>query len=157
MLEAAAALMTRRMHRVIDTHAQLLDRAALRSMRPAEGVRRHAARLALIRQRLHALGTLGIPRERQRCLDAAARLRRALAATLSARRQTLGTAAARLDALDPRQVLTRGYAWLTDHQGHAITTATALAPGQQVNVVLADGDARAAIESVNVTPRSGAA
>jgi exodeoxyribonuclease VII large subunit len=36
--------------------------------------------------------------------------------------------------------LERGYAWLSDEQGQALTQAAQLRPGQSVRATLADGD-----------------
>ena len=54
-------------------------------------------------------------------------------------RYRLERAALRLELLDPKVVLQRGYAWLSDLQGQPITTAKATHPGQPVRAVLADG------------------
>lgn len=149
LLAAVASVMTRRMQLAIDTHAQVLDRATLRLMRPADGVRRHAQRLALLQQRMAGHAAHSVPRQRQRCVESGARLQRAVAVTLAAKRQRLASFEGRLGALDPRQVLARGYAWLSDDQGTPITTAKALAVGQQVRAELVDGQARATILSVH--------
>jgi exodeoxyribonuclease VII large subunit len=45
----------------------------------------------------------------------------------------------RLAALDPQRVLERGYAWLSDEAGQAITRAGQLSVGQSVAATLADG------------------
>jgi len=45
----------------------------------------------------------------------------------------------RLQALDPHQVLERGYAWLSDEQGRAIASVQQLKVGQAVQATLADG------------------
>ena len=55
---------------------------------------------------------------------------------------------ARLRALDPRQVLARGYAWLSDDAGKAVTSSAALSPGMSVHVALADGDADMTVRQV---------
>ena len=41
--------------------------------------------------------------------------------------------------LDPHLVLQRGYAWLADLEGHALTSVKATHPGQPVRATLADG------------------
>ena len=41
---------------------------------------------------------------------------------------------------DPHQVLERGYAWLADEQGRALTRAGQFQTGQSVRAVLADGE-----------------
>lgn len=152
MLAAVASVLTRRMHQVLDTQAQVLDRATLRLIRPAEGVRRHVQRLALLQQRMSAHAKQSVPRQRQRCVEEAARLRRALSVTLAARKQRLSSMDGRLGALDPRRVLARGYAWLSDEHGTPVTTAKALAAGQQVQAELVDGQAIATISSVVLGP-----
>jgi exodeoxyribonuclease VII large subunit len=56
------------------------------------------------------------------------------------RAQRLERAALRLSSVDPRQVLERGYAWLSDERGQALTHAAQFQPGQAVRATLADGD-----------------
>ncbi|MGY4828904.1 exodeoxyribonuclease VII large subunit [Sphaerotilaceae bacterium SBD11-9] len=153
LLAAVAAVITQRMHRVIDTQAQALDRATLRLMRPAEGLRRHGQRLALLQQRMSGHVLQSVPRQKQRCAEASARLRRAFGVTLASRRQRLDSLEGRLGALDPRRVLSRGYAWLSDAQGVPITSAGKLATGQQVQAELADGQATATISQVHLKPQ----
>jgi exodeoxyribonuclease VII large subunit len=48
--------------------------------------------------------------------------------------------AGKLEALNPRRVLERGYAFLTDTQGLAITRASQARPGQALRATLADGE-----------------
>lgn len=151
LLAAIASVMTRRMHHVIDTQAQGLDHATLRLMRPADLVRRHAQRLALLGQRMAGYARQSVPRERQRCAENASRLQRAVGVTLAARQQRLASLEGRLAALDPRRVLARGYAWLSDDQGVPITSALALKVGQPVQAEFADGRATATITGVGMT------
>ena len=51
----------------------------------------------------------------------------------------IGAAEASLRALDPNQVLERGYAFLSDRDGRAITQAAQVRPGQSITATLADG------------------
>jgi exodeoxyribonuclease VII large subunit len=55
------------------------------------------------------------------------------------RAQRLERAALRLSSVDPRQVLERGYAWLSDDKGQALTHAEQFQPGQSVQATLSDG------------------
>lgn len=150
LLASIASVVTRRMHREIDTQAQRLDRATLRLSRPAEVVRRHAQRLALLEQRMAFAAARAVPGQRQRCVELEGRLRRGLDVALAARQHKLVALAGRLAALDPRQVLARGYAWLSDAHGAPITSARTLSPGQEVRAELADGQATATIASVRL-------
>jgi exodeoxyribonuclease VII large subunit len=129
LLAAVVRVMQRRVHQVVDTQAQRLDRATLRLRRPADLVRRHAERVALLRQRLHARAARHVPQQRQAC-------------------QRLASLQARLASLDPRQVLSRGYAWLSDEQGHALTSVDTLAAGQTITAQLPDGQVRASVLGV---------
>jgi len=151
LLAAEASVMTRRMHHVIDTQAQALDHATLRLMRPADLVRRHAQRLALLGQRMSSYAQQSVPRQRQRCAENAARLQRAVVVTLATRQQRLASLEGRLAALDPRRVLARGYAWLSDEQGTPITSVKALTVGQPVQAEFADGQATATITRLGMT------
>ena len=51
----------------------------------------------------------------------------------------LDRAALRLDLLDPRLVLQRGYALLTDTTGQAVTSVRQAQPGDALRATLADG------------------
>jgi exodeoxyribonuclease VII large subunit len=62
--------------------------------------------------------------------------------------QQLAGAGQRLAALDPRQVLQRGYAWVEDADGLPVLSVHGLLPGQTVQAVWADGRARARITDV---------
>jgi exodeoxyribonuclease VII large subunit len=42
--------------------------------------------------------------------------------------------------MDPKWVLQRGYAWLADAQGHAITSVEQARVGQRLSATLADGE-----------------
>ena len=56
------------------------------------------------------------------------------------RAQRLERAALRLSSVDPHRVLERGYAWLSDDNGQALTHAAQFQLGQAVRATLADGD-----------------
>ena len=81
----------------------------------------------------------------------AGRLRRAAAVATQRAAARLDAAAARLQALDPQQVLQRGYAWVEDAAGRPVVSARGLQPGQQVQAVWADGRARAELLDVQLT------
>ena len=73
-------------------------------------------------------------------LDAAGvAARGALPRQLSAQAQRLERSALRLSAVDPRQVLQRGYALLTRPDGTVLARAAQAQPGQPAQALLADG------------------
>lgn len=63
------------------------------------------------------------------------------------RAQRLERAALRLSSVDPHRVLERGYAWLSDENGQALTHAAQFQPGQAVQATLADGDVQLSVKS----------
>ena len=58
---------------------------------------------------------------------------------LPQRAQRLELAALRLSSVDPHRVLERGYAWLSDDKGLALTHADQFQSGQSVQATLSDG------------------
>lgn len=163
-LQLLAKGFARRLEQRMDQQAQRLDRAALRLARPTEMLSRQQRHLALLAQRWAQVLPLQRDRQGQRLAHLGQRLRRLAPQLLRERVQALEPLArrqqrlgaqllrarslhldglqARLAALDPRQVLARGYAWLDDGQGRALSTVAQLQPGQQVHAVLADGEAQ---------------
>jgi exodeoxyribonuclease VII large subunit len=126
--------------RQLQANNQRLDWAASRVSRPSHLVTRQQARLAGQAQRLrHALQS-GLQHEDNRLQRLALAFPQALAQSLQQRQRRLERAQLRLEPLDPKLVLQRGYAWLADLQGQAITSARATRPGQALRATLADGE-----------------
>ncbi|MGO4395178.1 exodeoxyribonuclease VII large subunit [Variovorax sp. M-6] len=123
----------------VDVLSQRLDLATGRLGRPSTLVARQRLGLAHQAQRLHyaVLARTGRFAQAQQALQARAPL--GLRTTVARHRERLERAALRLQLLDPALVLQRGYAWLTDAEGHAVTRAGSLAPGDEVKARLADG------------------
>ena len=61
-------------------------------------------------------------------------------ANLQRGRQRVERAQLRLELLDPKLVLKRGYAWLADLQGQPIISSKNTHAGQPVRATLADGE-----------------
>jgi exodeoxyribonuclease VII large subunit len=141
MLDAITLLMRRRVHDALDTQAQRLDRSALRLARPSHAVRQQGQRLMLL---AHRLGSQ-LPRATQmhhlRLAQLAAELRQRTARRLASQHQRLDSQAARLRALDPQQVLARGYAWLANTDEQPVTSVQQISAGQRLQAVLHDGTA----------------
>jgi exodeoxyribonuclease VII large subunit len=123
----------------LDALVQRLDLAAARLGRPSTAVLREQMRLMHGAQRLrHAAAS---QRERLARRHQAAELAWPLAWEGGFRQQNerLSRLASRLRLLDPALVLRRGYAWLTDASGRAITSVAQASPGDAVTAQLADG------------------
>jgi exodeoxyribonuclease VII large subunit len=126
--------------RQLQAQNQRLDWAASRVSRPSHLVTRQQARLAGQTQRLrHALQS-GVQRENNRLQRLALAFPQAITGALAQQQRRLERAQLRLEPLDPKLVLQRGYAWLADLQGQAVTSARATHPGQALRATLADGE-----------------
>jgi exodeoxyribonuclease VII large subunit len=75
-------------------------------------------------------------------------------AKLTAAQMRLGEGAAKLSALSPLAVLSRGYGYLQNEDGKTVGSVKALRKGEHVSITLADGCARACIESVDISEKS---
>ena len=67
---------------------------------------------------------------------------------LERRAAKLQTSIERMNALNPLAVLERGYSAVKDEEGRIVSSVERLSVGQQIDVVLSDGSARARIESI---------
>jgi exodeoxyribonuclease VII large subunit len=124
----------------LDQLAQSLDRLAARLGQPSHGVARAQARLGLLEQRLGHAARLLLQRERLGLEALGRQLPQQLGQALARRQSQTDNLATRLGLLDPRLVLKRGYAWLSDEQGRAVTGVAQVQPGQGLKASLADGD-----------------
>jgi exodeoxyribonuclease VII large subunit len=147
-LDMAAASLRRRLRMALDTQAQRLDRIGTRLSRPGQSVREQARRLALYGQRLAGLRERLGQGQRARLLQTQTRLQHGAAVNLGAFRQRLDRLEARLHALDPSRVLARGYAWLSDSDGRAVTTVRGLAVEDRLKAVLHDGVADVTVSAL---------
>ena len=147
-LATRAAALGQAARRTLDTAAQRLDRMALRLGQPAATVSAQHERLAAVRGRLQRAVLQHQYRRTQEAHQLAQRLPRAMAVALARQAQTLAAQHSRLQALDPHQVLQRGYAWVETAAGQPVVSVRNLQAGQQVQAVWADGRARATIDAV---------
>jgi len=117
-------------NRAIDAAYQSLDRLAHRAGRPG-------ALLQVQVQRLHSLQGRSVRGLRVRTQAEAARL---------------ASVARSLAAAHPQHILQRGYAWIEDDQGVAVSSVGTLVPGQGMVAVLADGRAHATVNGITPGP-----
>ncbi len=125
--------------RQLQSNSQRLDRAASRVSRPSHLVTRQQARLTGIAQSLRHSMRAALMHEQRRLQALGTNLPAGAAASLQHRERQLERAQLRLQLLDPKLVLQRGYAWLADLQGQPISSARNITPGQPVRATLADG------------------
>ena len=138
-LEQAFSRLQNGVDRQMQAASQQLDRASARASQPSHLITRQHGRLGVIAQSLGHAMRLALGQEKRRLETLGSDLPKALAARLMHSRHRLERAQLRIDMLDPHLVLQRGYAWLADLEGHAITSVKTTHPGQPVRATLADG------------------
>lgn len=137
------------MQRVLDRQAQRLDIAAQRLGRPSEQLARNHLHLSRQAQRLQHGMLLKLERmaHSQKALEA--NLPQIFQRSLAQRQQMLERMDMRLQLLDPRLVLQRGYALLSDDKGRPVTSVQEAVPGAALTAQLCDG----AVDLVVTQPR----
>lgn len=149
-LAVLAARARRSTRQRLERDAQRLDHVALRLSRPADALQGHRHALELLQRRT----VIAIARRLEvqwRALPvAAARMRMAVPQRLRSQRDRLDALDARLALLDPRQVMARGYAWVTGADGRAIVSARQIAPGDALRASWHDGEADATVTHVQL-------
>ncbi|HET8748615.1 MAG TPA: exodeoxyribonuclease VII large subunit, partial [Ramlibacter sp.] len=138
--------------RRLDRAAQRLDQAAAHLGRPSARTAQQHLRIERQAQRVRFALTARLRRAEDELGAAREALRGAIAERLARATRQCERLEMRLQLLDPRLVLQRGYALLTDAaSGQALTSVHALHEGQAVRAALADGevDLRVAPQTVN--------
>ena len=125
--------------RQIEQRSQRLDQVAARLGRPSGLVVREQQRSARLAERMRraVLLKMQLLAQNQQALEADFLVK--MQQSLADHRQRLDRAALRLQLLDPHLVLQRGYALLSDSQGHAVTSVQQTQPGAALQATLADG------------------
>jgi exodeoxyribonuclease VII large subunit len=133
-----------RLHRAVqrrlDASQQRLDQAAARLGRPLARLSSQDMRLGRVAHRLHYAMQARIERERGRFAVAQQELAGAVRMRIDQSLLALERAGMRLELLDPKLILQRGYALLRDEQGVPVTSAKSTHPGDHVTATLADGE-----------------
>lgn len=124
---------------VLDTRGQHLDRLAQGLGRPSARLTQSQRRLQALEAGLQGSARLWLQRQSLHRRQLAERLPQTLARGLDRRRERLARSDAALALLDPRLVLQRGYAYLTNASGQAITRTAQAQPGEALQATLSDG------------------
>lgn len=126
--------------RATDAQHQRLDTLSARLGRPSALASRQRMRLEMLAQSMRHRVTMNVLHSKEALDRDNTGLQRALQQRLTASHQDLGNLASRLHALNPSQVLQRGYAWISDGRGRPLTRAASASSGQALSIHLADGD-----------------
>lgn len=126
-------------HRHMERQAQYLDGLSSRLSRPQALLMQQQRWLDRLTERISTSRGTRVLQERHRLQRMQDRLGSAMTGQTLQHGQRLERAALRLRSVDPHQVLERGYAWLSDEHGQAISSVGQLQVGQAVQATLADG------------------
>ena len=132
-------LMQNLAHRQIDKCSQGLDLAQSRIGRPSQAVSQQVLRLTRLGQLMHQRMASHTQACQHNLVNKKDQLERALGQTIQNNQQRIHRAQLRLGLLDPRLVLQRGFAWLSDEKGQAVSSIAQAKVGQPVRATLADG------------------
>ena len=123
----------------LDRMSQRLDWIANRLGRPSTRLKDQTARLMRMHQSLQYGFKSQVQAQKQMLSRHAEHLPRLLQQNVQLQHQRNLNMGTRLGLLDPHLVLERGYAWLTDETGRALTHASDFQANQSVTASLADG------------------
>jgi exodeoxyribonuclease VII large subunit len=151
-LQVAAGRLQSGVLRRLDAAAQRLDQCAARLGRPSASIAQQQLRLGRAVHRLRYAVDARLQLERVRLAGDGEEQAAALRQHFLAQRQGLDRLALRLQLLDPRRVLDRGYALLTDSAGHVVASARQAHAGQQLRAALADGEVDLLVSSARPNP-----
>ena len=151
-LSAGARRSRLSMQRALDRHAQHLDQLALAVLRPAAALARQQQGLQRLQARLATAARAPLRDEGLALQRRASRLMAAQAQQLTQAQRRLQQTQSRIQAQDPRAVLSRGYAWVSNPRGTPLTSVSQVALGDALNAVWHDGSALVRVESVQVGP-----
>jgi exodeoxyribonuclease VII large subunit len=141
-LETVQQVLTDSVMATIDKMNQRLDWVAGRLGRPSGRISDQNAKLQRIVQTLKFAVRTQVNQQLQGIKTLSLNLPKALQSNLQSQQRGLSHHQTRLDLLDPHLVLERGYAWLTDESGRALTHAKDFLPAQDVSATLADGQVK---------------
>ncbi len=125
--------------RLLDRQAQRLDMAAQRLGRPSQQLARNQLQLSRQAQRLRHAMLIKLQRMAQNQQALQVNLPQILQRSLEQQKQKLDRIDLRLQLLDPRLVLQRGYALLSDDKGRPVTQVRQAPPGAALLAQLSDG------------------
>ncbi len=139
-LDAANGRLSTTVMARLDLASQRLDQASSRLGRPLARMATQQLRLGRAVHRLSFAIRARLDKDRRDYGAADTALQEVVRLRLLRGADVLERARLRLELLDPRLVLKRGYALLTDSSGRAVTRAAQTHPGQDLVATLADGE-----------------
>ena len=138
-LQAWEGVLQNMTYRHLDQQMQRLDRAQSRLGRPSSSVTMEKMQLMAMQQRMQAALHSRTQQEHYGLVTLTGHFDRSLQQVPVRARERLQRAELRLELLDPKWILKRGFSWLSTGDGKPITSVAHTAVGQEVQATLADG------------------
>jgi exodeoxyribonuclease VII large subunit len=139
-----------------DLRRQVLDRRRRLSVSVSRELEAKREQLRAAGDRLvRQSPALRVPELRQRLDERQERLGAALRAGLDRARRALAAERARLEALSPMAVLSRGYSLARDESGAVVMSVAGLVPGRRLTTVFADGSVLGEVIEVHGAQEAG--
>jgi exodeoxyribonuclease VII large subunit len=126
----------------LDKMNQRLDWVATRLGRPSGRISDQKSKVNQLGQSLQFSLKAQVQKKKQSHQTMASSLPRLLQTNVQAQKQSWVNLQTRLGLLDPHLVLERGYAWITDESGQALTHVEDFTSSQDVTATLANGQVR---------------
>jgi exodeoxyribonuclease VII large subunit len=126
----------------LDKMNQRLDWVATRLGRPSGRIADQKSKVNQLGQSLQFALKAQVQKKKQSHQTMASSLPRLLQTNVQAQKQSWVNLQTRLGLLDPHLVLERGYAWITDESGQALTHVEDFTSSQDVTATLANGQVR---------------
>ena len=139
-LQKLQAPLTQTVQWRLDQAAQALDRAERHLGRPSGWLHQQQTDCNRLASRLGRGVTQSLHRKRLKLQPLGPSFDRAVADVPTTQLQRLNQFEGLLGSLDPALVLKRGYAWLQNEEGRALSSVQDLTPGQSVQAKLVDGE-----------------
>ena len=147
-LDGVGQRLVRCMQRRINSSQQRLDQTAARIGRPLARLAYQHVRLGQAGHKLHYAMQSRLEQERGHGVLLQQRLAGAVRTRIDGASRVLERSSMRLELLDPRLVLQRGYALLRDERGAPVTSAKQTHPGRAITAALVDGEVDATVSAV---------
>lgn len=145
-LDAVNQALTDSVFLVLDKWSQKLDWIAGRLGRPSGRISDQKLKLTSLAQSLQFALKSHVHQQKQFHQVMASTLPRVLQSNLQSQQRLTMHLQTRLALLDPHLVLERGYAWLTDETGQALTQSKHFKASQEVTATLADGQVKLRVQ-----------
>ncbi len=142
----------RRMRQHAEQQAQRLDGLSFRLGAPTKLLALRRQQVQAAGERLRQVLRHTVAADRTAHTQLALRLQRACDNWLVRERVRLQGDRARLQSLDPHSVLRRGFAWVSDADGHAVTSVSGVRVGDALRAVWFDGAAAIEVRELDAPP-----